>query len=317
MKIRILGTGAMACWLGALVARTGASVTLVGSWPAALARLRSRGIAFESPGLRFEASVLAQAVGETPAPADVCVLLAKATQTAHLAGLAWQGLSAPPLVLCLQNGLGAGPVLDAAGGARSATGVTTVGALLLGPGHVQASGLGQVALGWSGPDAPAQASNTRLVAFAELLNRARIDARLVADIDVHVWRKLVANCAINAPAALHGVPNGALLERAELRALLVAAAREAAQVALACGVDLAHDPVELATSVVQETAGNRCSMLQDLERGVPTEVEAIYGRAIDLARAQGVATPTLVALHDAVRGIEQRRQSAQATEVSA
>lgn len=297
----------MACWLGALVARAGAPVTLVGTWPAALARLRSQGLRFESAGLCFDVHVEAQAVTESLAPADVCVLLGKATQTAPLAALAWPGLSAPALVVSLQNGLGAGSVLDAAGGARSATGVAAVGARLLAPAHVQATGTGQVLLGWSGLAAAPEATQVRLEAFAELLRQAHIDARVVPDIDVHAWRKLVANCAINGPAALNGVTNAALLERDDLRALFTSAAREAGRVAAAVGIDLAADPVDIAARIVSATAGNRCSMLQDIERGVATEVEAIYGAVLRLARTHGLATPTLATLYDGLRQVEDSR----------
>jgi 2-dehydropantoate 2-reductase len=307
----------MACWLGALVARTGARVTLVGSWPAALRRLRSHGIAFESAGLRFDVAVEARAVTDTPTPADVCVLLAKATQTAALAPLAWRHLSAPPLVVSLQNGLGAQALLDAAGAARSATGVAAVGARLVAPAHVHATGTGQVLLGWSGPPVVPPLAAARLENLAEWLRRAGIDARVAPDIETHVWRKLVANCAINGPAALHGVTNGALLEQPELRASFTLAARETRQVARALGVDLAAAPEACAEAVLRATATNRCSMLQDLERGAPTEVEAIYGAVLRLAHAHAVATPTLASLYERLRAAEARQGSDRREQVRA
>ena len=93
---------------------------------------------------------------------------------------------------------------------------------------------------------------------------------------------------------------GALLTRPELRAQMEAAAREAGAVASALGVDLAADPAELARAVARATASNRSSMLQDLERGQPTEVDALNGAVVHEARRLGLSTPVNERLWQAV-----------------
>lgn len=100
--------------------------------------------------------------------------------------------------------------------------------------------------------------------------------------------------------------NGALLTRDDLRAPFEAAAREAGAVARAAGIDVGDDPVALATAVAAATADNRSSMLQDVERGAPTEIEALHGAVLREAQRLGIATPTLAAQLRAVRALPGR-----------
>ena len=70
-----------------------------------------------------------------------------------------------------------------------------------------------------------------------------------------------------------------------------AAAAEVAAVAQAKGIRLAEDPRGQAETVALATADNRASMLQDMERGVPTEVDFLNGAVVREARRLGVRVP--------------------------
>jgi 2-dehydropantoate 2-reductase len=71
-----------------------------------------------------------------------------------------------------------------------------------------------------------------------------------------------------------------------------ALAREAAQVASAENVHLAFDdPVAMAEEVARKTAANRSSMLQDVLRGAPTEIDAICGAVVRIAEKHNIAAP--------------------------
>jgi 2-dehydropantoate 2-reductase len=303
-RVRVLGTGAMACWLGGLLAEAGDDVTLVGTWPEALERLRSGGIAWRGAGRAFRARVRARRVDGPLDTADVAIVLVKAHQTDLVAPHAFRALTDAAPVLSLQNGLGPREALVAAApseAGRVAVGVATVGARLLGPGEVDVSGDARVVI----------ERRPTLGALVARLRHAGVDTTEADDIRPHVWRKLVANCAINALTALHAVPNGALLTRDDLRAPFESAAREAGAVARALGLELGADPVNLARAVAAATAANRSSMLQDLERGVPTEVDALHGAVVREARRLGLEAPTLEAQWQAVlRRSPDRRQGA-------
>lgn len=305
----ILGTGAMACWLGGLLARDAPDgIVLAGSWRDALDRLARDGLTWSAPGTRFLARVRAVPLaGDDALPAaDTVVVLVKATRTTASAPYAVRAAAPGAPIVTLQNGLGA-PEAIAEAWERAypdrpspvARGVVTVGARLRAPAAVDVTGPGVIVIERVAVVEPG------LRALVARLRAAGVEATLVDDVRPHVWRKLVANCAVNALGALHGVANGALLERDELRASFEAAAREAGAVARVLGVELGSDPVALATAVATATAANRSSMLQDLERGAATEIDAIHGAVVREGRARGVLTPTLAALWDAVRARER------------
>jgi len=71
-----------------------------------------------------------------------------------------------------------------------------------------------------------------------------------------------------------------------------ALASEAAQVAEAEKIRLPfRDPVAAAEEVALKTAANHSSMLQDVLRGAPTEIDAICGAVVQTAQRHGIAAP--------------------------
>ncbi len=284
----------MACLFGARLAPH-AEVTLLGTWPEGIEALRRDGIRLEA-----EAGASQYRVWVTADPAEVAgarhaLVLVKSWQTRraarHLAGcLAPEGVA-----LTLQNGLGNLDVLEEAlGPERAALGVTTSGATLLGPGRVRAGGAGPVYL----------APHPRLGPIAGLLRVAGFAVDEVPDVEGLLWGKLAVNAAINPLTALLRVPNGDLLERPHAREIMAAAAAEVAEVAAALGIRLSSGRVdEQAFDVARRTSGNRSSMLQDVERRAPTEIDAICGAVVDFGRRKGVPTPVNSALWGMVRAL--------------
>jgi 2-dehydropantoate 2-reductase len=142
--------------------------------------------------------------------------------------------------------------------------------------------------------------------LAVIFRGAGLPTRLVPDIERVLWAKLAVNCAVNPLTALHGVANGALLERPDWREQMGAAAREAARVAAGLRVPLEGDAAARAEDVARATAGNLSSMLQDLQRGSRTEIDAICGAVVEHGRRLGVPTPVNESLWRAVRAREGR-----------
>lgn len=295
--VTVLGTGAMACLFGARLARSGlAQVALAGSWPAGLSALATDGIRVREEAGEWQVPVAALPIAGPLPPSELVLVLVKSHQTAAVAPHAARARGADGLILTLQNGLGHRELLAAAAGAdHVAVGVTPVGAYLLAPGVVRPGGEGRTTLGSS----PALAK--RVTRTAALLTGAGFPTDLTDDIERLVWRKLAVNAAINPLTALLGVPNGALLADPISHAELVSAAREVGAVAAAKGIDLGADPAELTERVARATAANRSSMLQDLERGAATEIEAINGAVVAEGRRLGVPMPVNARLLAAMR----------------
>jgi 2-dehydropantoate 2-reductase len=211
------------------------------------------------------------------------LVLVKSWQTQRAAQQLAECLGADGLALTLQNGLGNREILaQALGDERVALGVTTVGANLLGPGKIRPAGEGTIHL----------QEHSRLEGLAGALRRAGFAVETAQDPESLLWGKLVINAGINPLTALLKVPNGALLDRPETRLLLAALVQETAAVARAQGVRLSYpDPVAAVEAVARRTASNRSSMLQDIFRGAPTEIDAICGAVVRAGEAVGIPTP--------------------------
>ncbi len=297
-RVLVLGTGAMGSLLAARLGRGGAAtVTVAGTWAEGLEAIRTHGITVED-----EAGPWSVRVGTAPlsqaGPADFVLVLVKSTRTAAVAETAARALLPGGTIVSLQNGLGNREVLArAAGPDRVTVGVATLGATLLGPGRVR-SFPGRIVLAAAGPE--------RLSKLTLAFERAGIEAATTTDIEQLIWRKLAVNCAINPLTALRGAPNDAILSSAADREHAASAAREVAAVAQAKGIDLAADAAELAFEVAARTAGNRSSMLQDLDRGAATEIDAMCGAVVAEGRRLGVPTPVNEDLWHAVREREGR-----------
>ncbi|MFZ5814781.1 MAG: ketopantoate reductase family protein [Bacillota bacterium] len=297
-SIGVLGAGA----LGTLFAHGLASRTLAAG---TRVMLLARSPGPDSITIEGRTPVAVERVTNPQEPVDLLIVLVKAYATAGAMRWAAGAVGPQTIVLTLQNGLGNAEVLAAAvGPERVLVGTTAQGATLLEPGLVRNGGHGPTLIApWlsQGPAAELAPHVSRL------LSRAGFPSGVTPDAGVLLWSKLVVNAAINPLTALYGIPNGMLLERQELRRLMEAAAREAGGVAAALGIGLKEDPAERAVAVARATAVNRSSMLQDLERGRRTEIEAINGALVERALAIGLSVPVNETLTLLVREAERRR----------
>jgi 2-dehydropantoate 2-reductase len=290
----------MACLFGARLAPH-AEVILLGTWAEGLAAIGRDGIRLEVDGRTETARVRAAGDPAECAGARQALVLVKSWQTARAAEQLAACLAPDGLAVTLQNGLGNLEILQAAlGPERAALGVTTTGGTLLGPGHVRLGGLGPTFL----------AQHPGIEPIADLLRKAGFAVEAVEDLDGLVWGKLAVNAAINPLTALLRVPNGELLARPDARWVMRAAAEEVGSVAAARGLRLPDpDPAARAEQVAERTGCNRSSMLQDVERGAPTEIDAINGAVAREGERLGVPAPVNATLWRLVRALVAEKES--------
>lgn len=282
--VLIVGTGALACLFAAHLAAAGQTIQMLGSWQQGLAELQANGVTLVGPdGTKRIFSVQASADPRDFEGAKLAMVLVKSWQTERAAAQLFECLALDGLAVTLQNGLGNREKLVAQLGAeRVAFGVSTGGATLLAPGEVRAGGEGQISLG----------AHPNVGPLAELLQVAGFNVEIVQDVDSLAWSKLVINAAINPLTALLDIPNGEILTRPSARALSASLAREVAAVAEKKGIELTFtDPVTAAEDVAKRTGANHSSMLQDVRRGAPTEIDAICGAVVQAGKDVGVLTP--------------------------
>jgi 2-dehydropantoate 2-reductase len=295
VNVLVLGTGAMGCFFAARLARAGVPVMLAGTWHEALARAADPGITVDEDGATWTARVVGARRDAVPRGAfDLAIVLVKAHQTAAVAPVAAAGTRDEGLVLTLQNGWGNRETLQASAPGRVAAGTSVTGIAVVGPAHVR-GGHRRTILGH---DAETRA---RVEAAAATLNAAGLATEVTDAIDAQLWAKLAVNCAINPLSALLGWSNGRLADDESAREALAAAAREVGAVARKRGTPFDGDPAGAALAIARATAGNRSSMLQDVERGAPTEIDWITGAVCREGRRVGVPTPVNDDLWRAVR----------------
>ncbi|MDO0946357.1 ketopantoate reductase family protein [Chromohalobacter israelensis] len=131
----------------------------------------------------------------------------------------------------------------------------------------------------------------------EALTAAGMRAQVDDDIAQRLWHKLAVNAAINPLVARHRIRNGQLRDR-PFRRMVDALINEIGPLIEGQGIEPpAAGWSALIWQVIEATADNRASMLQDVLAGRPTEREAILGPLRDAARRQQRSTPSLDALY--------------------
>lgn len=301
MRAAVVGGGALGSLLAAKLAPL-LDLWLITGWAEQAAAIRRSGLTLiELDGSETQTAVqVAERAEDLPVAVDLALIAVKSHDTPRAAQKAAQVLAPDGLALTLQNGLGNLEVIaQVVGPARAAQGVTAMGATLLGPGRVRFAGAGPTHLAGSAEQA------ARLDAVAHIFRQAGFETYCTADVAGLVWGKLVVNAGINALTALLRVPNGVLLEQPAARSLMAAAAQEAAAVAAAQGITLPFaDPVARVEQVARATAANRSSMLQDVLRQAPTEVDVINGAVARLGHRWGVPTPVNNVLVELVAALQ-------------
>jgi 2-dehydropantoate 2-reductase len=312
VRIAVVGAGAVGCLLGARLAASGQPVHMVAR-AATVPVLQERGITVEGIRPGRWAVTAAEGLNERAAP-EVVLLAVKTFDLATAASWLARSLPGPVPTLLPQNGLGIEAI--AAGSMRPAgwkdplrflvRAVNTIPSTLVAPGVVRQPGAGELIV--AAPEAAGSAADSTGTLRGVLIDGG-LPVRSVPDLGRELWRKALVNAAINPVTAVHRVPNGRLLEdpyRTEATALL----REAQRAAESAGFVFENAEADRSfEQVVRATAGNRSSMLQDVERGRPTEIDAISGEIERVASAHGIDLPAtraivarLTAHHDALSG---------------
>lgn len=310
-SILVFGAGAIGSAFAGFLARAGSPVVLYGRGPHWEA-VRRGGLDLEGIwGDHAGVSVATLGEGEPwPGPAPSAILLAvKSYATEIAAHAAARFADEDTWFVSLQNGLGNCEILEARFGRRRVVGGRVIfGAMLPRPGAVRITVCAApVMLGpW-----PEGAPSKRLSALADAIDRARIPCRTTDRIRAYIWAKVLYNCALNPLSALRQCTYGQLAENPETRARMRQVVEEVYRVAAAEGVEmLFHDAESYWWHFLEEeippTAAHRSSMLQAVEAGKPTEIDALSGAIVKLAEKHGLPVPINRELAESVRELERR-----------
>jgi 2-dehydropantoate 2-reductase len=153
---------------------------------------------------------------------------------------------------------------------------------------------------------PDGSKSARVETLSQMFVKAGLKAPVRTNIRDEMWVKLWGNLAFNPLSALTTATLDRLVFRPDLRAVARAMMEEGREIAEALGVKFAVG-IDKRIEGAGEVGVHKTSMLQDLERGRPMEIDALLGAVVELADLTGKPAPLCRAVLALVR--ERARQA--------
>jgi 2-dehydropantoate 2-reductase len=300
MKVAVMGAGAVGCYYGAMLARAGHAVTLIGR-PVHVEAVRRNGLIFESSGFHGPVAMQATTEASGASDADLVLFCVKSTDTGSAGQAIATFLKPDATVLCLQNGVDNAERLQAVITQPAVPAVVYVASEMIGPGHVRHNGRGELIIG------PSPVSDT----IAAHFNAAAVSTTVSANVIDALWVKLVTNCAYNALSAVGEISYGPLLATAGVAEVMRSVIGECRAVAQAKGLSLPSDLEDTTIGLAATMPDQYSSTAQDLMRSKPTEIDYLNGYVARTGAALGIPTPVNLALQVIVK-LREARQAASA-----
>jgi 2-dehydropantoate 2-reductase len=300
-KVAVVGAGAVGGYFGGMLARAGASVTMIGR-ASFVEAVKKDGLFLDT--LHFKEKVHVEAATEIAAArgAEIVLFCVKTTDNAETARSLATIVAPGAAVVSMQNGVDNAEQIHAASGIEAISSVVYVAASVPEPGTVKHVGRGDLVVG---------PRNAQTEKFAALFERVGVSCRITDNITGELWTKLTWNCALNAVSALGRAKYGQIAASADARKVVETVVHELLAVARAAGV---HPPgfedpqVALAGAfkIATQMAEAFSSTAQDMNRGKRTEIDSLNGYVSRRGAELGVPTPVNHALYTLVKLTEGR-----------
>jgi 2-dehydropantoate 2-reductase len=297
MNFLIFGAGALGQAIGCMLAADGHHVDFI-LRPRFIEQISRDGLMvtgilgdFSAPGENF---TMLQGIGQAVKHYDYVLLTTKAYDTAvAIRDIATLGDRAA-VVVSMQNGCGNVELVESRFGREKSLGARVItGFAINRPGRITITvSADAIHVGGSTPGTVPESARL----LAGMINKAGHPALAVADIHQSLFAKLLYNCALNPLGAILGVHYGALAERLETRQVMNQVIDETFTVITALGGTTPWPNAESYKEVfyrtlVPATYHHRASMLQDLEHGKRTEVDALVGYVGEQGKRLQLPTP--------------------------
>lgn len=316
MKICVFGAGAIGGYMGVMLKRGGADVSLIARG-AHLAAIRKDGLTLRRGDEVLKAEIRATTDPTALGPQDVVIIGLKAYQAWEQAEAMAPLLGPETIVVTAQNGVPwwyfygldgehAGRRLASvdpgdrqwnAIGPERIIGCTVYPATeLVEPGVIQHTYGDQFGLG-----EPNRRGTDRLQRLVDVFAAGNLRPRVFDDIRDDIWVKLWGNLCFNPISALTRATLDVVATDPGTRALSRLMMLEGRAIGEKLGVKFRVD-VDRRIDGAAKVGPHKTSMLQDLERGRPLEIDALVTAVQELGRAVGVPTPQL----DSVLGLVQQ-----------
>jgi 2-dehydropantoate 2-reductase len=300
-----MGAGAVGSFYGAMLARAGHEVTLIGR-PAHVQAVQRDGLRLEMAQQTHSVRLQARCDPAAIAGAELVLCCVKSGDTEAAALQMAPHLADTTLLMSLQNGVDNAATLARLLPCRVIPAVVYVAVALGGPGVVRHFGRGDLAIGaMPGGTESSVPEWPTLQTLVDFFATAQVPVRIVPDVAVELWAKLLVNCAYNAISALAQMPYERLAARPDVVELQHDVVSEVIAVAAAAGVTL---PLDASLQAVARIAAGMPQQLsstaQDMARKKPSEIDHLNGYIVRRGRELGVPTPVNRTLHALVKLVE-------------
>jgi len=299
MKILVLGAGAIGSVFGGLLAQGGNSVCLVGRKPH-LDAIKHKGLLIEGIwGTHRVNSLscyesLSDLKAHEPLTFDVILLCVKSFDTEIILRELLTHYPEPCPVISLQNGLGNIETIEKLLGKEKTIGGRVIfGVEFIDNGRVRVTvSADKTVIG----GLPGGIQKGFVKSLASEFTASNIPTEVAEDIQRYIWGKVIYNCSLNGPATLLNVHYGALLSSESSKHIMTKIIEEIFVVMKHRNIVLDwRTPEEyqliLFDSLIPLTFKHHPSMLQDIMRHKRTEIDALNGAIVEMARETGTDVP--------------------------
>ncbi|MET9274968.1 2-dehydropantoate 2-reductase [Kribbella sp. NPDC003557] len=311
MRVAVLGAGAIGAYVGAALHRGGTEVHLVARG-AHLDAIRSNGVTVRSPRGDFTARTPATDDPAAIGPVDYVFLGLKANSYASAGPLLQPLLHDRTVVVAAQNGIPwwyfhglkgpyegrriesvdpGGAVTEVLDLDRAIGCVVYCSTELDGPGVVRHLEGTRFSIG-----EPGGGQSGRCTQFSTAMIAGGLKCPVEDDIRKDIWIKLLGNAAFNPISALARATMVEIATHQGTRQMVRMMMEESLEIAAALGC---HPEISVDKRLdgAERVGEHKTSMLQDLEKDKPLELDVILAAVVELADLTGVTAPTLRAVH--------------------
>jgi 2-dehydropantoate 2-reductase len=300
-SVLIVGAGAVGSAFADAIAERDPSAVRVLAAADRLQRYRANG--FVVNGRRRQFPLVSP---ESAAPVDL-ILVAVKNHNMQSAIEDMRGFVGPStLILSLLNGISSEEALAAAFGAEKVPYAVVIGIDAVREGaSTRFTSTGKIHFGdaanppggWSG----------RVSRIASFFTRTGIPFVVPVNMLKTLWFKFMINVGINQASAVMGEPYGTFQTDAHAQAVMNAAMEEVVALSKALGTGLGDEDITAWYSVLSGLgADGKTSMLQDVEAGRITEVEAFAGTVMRLGASKGIPVPVNTLLYHILKSEERK-----------
>ena len=320
MRVAIYGAGSLGTILGAYISRGGEKIELINRNKAHVDALQTRG-AHIIGTVQFVQPVVAYTPAEMSGKYDIVFLMTKQQHNAEVVAMLKDYLAEDGVLVTFQNGLPELQIADIIGEER------VIGCTVAWGATMQQAGVCELT---SSPDALSFSLGSISATRNHHFDKVKQLLELMGKVDVEDnfigsrWSKLLINASFSGMSAVLGCTFGEAAKPKSSRRIVQALIKECIDVCKAGGIRI--EPVQgkdivklldynnalkkafssfIIPIAIRKHASLKASMLQDLEKGKPTEVDAINGAVSAFGRKVGCPTPMNDRVVDIIHRIEQ------------